>query len=158
MCCRVTQGHIPCHIMHVLVTTHLLAMTKLFGNLCPITIGNVLCWFTSYGQCFQFLNVVVTRLLALIWNNHQRHVWNYNAWHSMWLRSSFRLSCPPIQHGKHFNSMSIGVMFQKLCVVNGDIIQFIPFIHTFYTFEFLIFYSHWNYKNDVTVIPSTLET
>ncbi len=155
LCYRVAQSHIPCRIAHVLVMTHFLAMTKPFGSVCPITIGDMLCWFTNYGLCLQFLNIVVTRLLAPIWNNHQRHVWNYNAWHSMCLRPSFRLSCLPIQHGKHFNSMSKGVMFQKFCVISGDIIQFVPFIHTF---EFLIFYSHWNYENDVIMIASTIET
>jgi len=158
LCYHVAQGHIPFRIVHVLVMAHLLAMTKHFGSICPITIGDTLYWFTSFGLCLQFLNNVITCLLAPIWNNHQRHVWNYSAWHSMCFKPSFKLSYPPTQHGKHFNSMSKGIMFQKLCVVNGDIIQFIPSIHIFHTFEFLIFYSHWNYKDNVTMIPSTIET
>jgi hypothetical protein len=34
-----------------------------------------------------------------------------------------------------FNSMSKGVIFQKLCVVGGNIIQFIPFVRAFYAFD-----------------------
>jgi len=76
----------------------------------------------------------------------------------MCFRPSFKLSCPPTQHGKCFNWLSKGVMFQKLCVTSGDIIQFIPYINKFYKFEFLIYYSHSNYKDDVTMIPSTIKT
>ncbi len=158
LCYRVGQGHIPYHIAHLLVTTHLLAMTKPFGNVCPITTGDMLYWFTSYGLCLQFLDIVVTCFLAPIKNNHQRQVWNYNAWHSMCFRPSFKLSCPPTQHGKCFNWLSKGIMFQKLCVTSGDIIQFILSIHKFYKFEFLIFHSHSNYKDDVTMISSTIQT
>ncbi len=51
--------------------------------------------------------------------------------------------------------MSRGVIFQKLHVVGGDI-QFIPFVRAFYTFEFLLFYSHRNCDVNVTIIPSTM--
>jgi hypothetical protein len=49
-----------------------------------------------------------------------------------------------------------GVIFQKLCATSGNIIQFIPFVHTFYAFESPLFYSHHNREGDVTIIPSTM--
>jgi hypothetical protein len=57
-----------------------------------------------------------------------------------------------------FNSMSKEVIFQKLHVKGGDIIQLIPFVHAFYTFESPLFYSHNNDDDDVIVIPSTMGT
>jgi hypothetical protein len=32
--------------------------------------------------------------------------------------------------------MSGGVIFQELCEIGGNIIQFIPFVHAFYAFEY----------------------
>jgi hypothetical protein len=49
-----------------------------------------------------------------------------------------------------FNSMSIGVIFLKLCAIGGNIMQLIPFAHAF---EFLLFYNHHNCEGDVIVIP-----
>jgi hypothetical protein len=49
--------------------------------------------------------------------------------------------------------MSKGVIFQKLCVASGDIIQLIPFVCAFYVFESPLFYSHCNFESDVTIIP-----
>jgi hypothetical protein len=56
-----------------------------------------------------------------------------------------------------FNSVSIRVIFQKLHVTGGDIMQFIPFVHAFYAFESPLFYSHHNHEGDVTVIPFAME-
>ncbi len=50
------------------------------------------------------------------------------------------------------------IIFQKYYVTNGDIIQFIPFVHTFYAFESPLFYSHHNHEGDVTIIPSAMGT
>jgi hypothetical protein len=49
-----------------------------------------------------------------------------------------------------FNLVSKGVVFQELHATNGDIIQFIPFVHAF---EYPLFYSHCIRENDVTIIP-----
>ncbi len=57
-----------------------------------------------------------------------------------------------------FNSVSKRVIFQELHVVNGDIIQLIPFVCAFYAFEFPLFYNHHNRESDVMVIPSTTGT
>jgi hypothetical protein len=57
-----------------------------------------------------------------------------------------------------FNSMSRGVVFQKLHVTNGDIIQLILFVCAFYAFESPLFYNHHNHEGDVTIIPSTMKT
>jgi hypothetical protein len=36
--------------------------------------------------------------------------------------------------------------------------QRIPFVHAFYAFEFLLFYSHCNHEGNVTVIPIAMGT
>jgi hypothetical protein len=50
------------------------------------------------------------------------------------------------------------VIFQKLRVESGDIIQFIPFVHVFYTFKFPLFYNHRNHEGDVTIIRYAMGT
>jgi hypothetical protein len=57
-----------------------------------------------------------------------------------------------------FNLVSRKVIFQKLHVVGGDIIQLIPFVCAFYAFESPSFYSHYNHDDNVVVIPSTMGT
>jgi hypothetical protein len=54
-----------------------------------------------------------------------------------------------------FNFVSRGVIFQELCVANGDIIQFIPFVCVFYAFKSPFFYNHHNRETNVKSIPST---
>jgi hypothetical protein len=56
------------------------------------------------------------------------------------------------------NSVSRKVIFQKLRVIGGDIIQFIHFVHAFYAFESPLFYNHCNREGDVTIIPFAMET
>ncbi len=34
--------------------------------------------------------------------------------------------------------------------------QLIPYVHAFYAFEFPLFYNHYNYEGDVTIIPFSL--
>jgi hypothetical protein len=57
-----------------------------------------------------------------------------------------------------FNSMLRRIIFQKLCAINGDIIQLIPFVHAFYAFESPMFYIHRNHEGEVMIIPCTMET
>jgi hypothetical protein len=52
-----------------------------------------------------------------------------------------------------FNSMSRGVIFQKLRAAGGDIMQLIPFLCALYAFEFPLFYSHHNREGDVIINP-----
>jgi hypothetical protein len=54
--------------------------------------------------------------------------------------------------------MSRGIIFQKLCTIGGDTIQFIPFNHAFYALKSPLFYNHHNCGDDVTIIPSTMRT
>jgi hypothetical protein len=54
--------------------------------------------------------------------------------------------------------MSRGVIFQKLLVTSGDIIQFILFVHAFYAFESSMFYNHCNRDGNITVIPFAMGT
>jgi hypothetical protein len=57
-----------------------------------------------------------------------------------------------------FNSVSKRVIFQKLYVTGGDIMQFIPFVCAFYVFESPLFYNHYNHEGDVIVIPFAMGT
>jgi hypothetical protein len=57
-----------------------------------------------------------------------------------------------------FNLVSKWVIFQKLHVGGGDIIQLIPFVRAFYAFECPLFYNHHNYEIDVTIIPFAMGT
>jgi len=50
------------------------------------------------------------------------------------------------------------VIFRELCTTSGDIIQFIPFVHAFYAFEFPLFYNHHNREGDVTIITFAMGT
>jgi hypothetical protein len=56
-----------------------------------------------------------------------------------------------------FNLVSRGVIFQQLRAANGDIVQFIPFVHALYAFESLLFYNHRNCESDVIIISSTMK-
>lgn len=101
-----------CHNQGVVLTCQLCFMLPILGHLCNIFI------------------------LAPIQSNHQRQVWTYGAWHLIHFRSSPRLSCPPIQHGE---CLQLSVKTQKeSCFRNasGDIVKLIPFVCTFYVFEF----------------------
>jgi hypothetical protein len=54
--------------------------------------------------------------------------------------------------------MSKGVIFSKLHIIGGDIVEFIPFVHAFYAFESPLFYNHLYHDGNVTVIPFTMGT
>ncbi len=43
-------------------------------------------------------------------------------------------------------------------IAKGDIVQFFPFVHTFYSFESPLFYSQHDLKGEVTIIHSTMKT
>jgi hypothetical protein len=53
--------------------------------------------------------------------------------------------------------MSKRVIFQKLCIVGGDI-QFIFYICALYACESPLFHSHRNHEGDVTIISFTMGT
>ncbi len=54
--------------------------------------------------------------------------------------------------------MSRGVIFQELCALGGDIMQFIFFVRAFYEFESPLFYNHYNCEGNVIVIPFAMGT
>jgi hypothetical protein len=54
--------------------------------------------------------------------------------------------------------MSKRVIFLKLYATNGDVIQFIPLVHAFYAFKFLLFYNHHNHESNVAIIPFAMGT
>jgi hypothetical protein len=49
-------------------------------------------------------------------------------------------------------------MFFKLGVASGDIIQLIPFVFTFNSFNYIFLYNHEIFLSDVTIIPLVVET
>jgi len=121
--------------------------------------GEVLYRFTSCALCFQFNDTFVTHF-----SPHQ-------------FRVVTKSNCETIIHGikctldLHFNwvvfQLDVAkrlylvwrrVIFQKLRVASGNIIQLIPFVHAFYAFESPMFYSHHNCESDVIVIPSAMGT
>jgi hypothetical protein len=51
------------------------------------------------------------------------------------------------------NSMLRGVIFHELRAASGSIVQFIPFVHAFYAFEFPLIFNHHNHEGDVPIIP-----
>ncbi len=51
-----------------------------------------------------------------------------------------------------------GVIFQELCVVGGDITQFIHFFIYSMHLKLLLFYSNHNHDDNVMVIPSAMGT
>jgi hypothetical protein len=57
-----------------------------------------------------------------------------------------------------FNLVLKRVIFQKLCAVGGNLIQFIPFVHAFYAFESPLFYNHHNCEGNIIIIPSIMGT
>jgi hypothetical protein len=50
------------------------------------------------------------------------------------------------------------VIFQKLHATSENIIQFIPFVRTFYVVESPLFYNHHNHESDVTFISFAMGT
>jgi hypothetical protein len=54
--------------------------------------------------------------------------------------------------------MSKGVIFLKLRLASGNIIQLILIVHAFYAFEYPMFFSHHNHENNITIIPYTMGT
>lgn len=95
-CAHVTQGHILHHIVLVLVTTSLLAMTKPCGCLSHCDRWSVV---STHHPCLMPLmlgHLCDTFFLTPIWNSHQRQEWSCGAWHSMCFRPSSRLNCPSI--------------------------------------------------------------
>jgi hypothetical protein len=47
-------------------------------------------------------------------------------------------------------------MFQELCIANGDVVQLIPCVYTFYVFESPLFYNNHNHESDITMIPNLI--
>jgi hypothetical protein len=132
-------------------------MTKPSSEICPIIVGETLYQLTSHILCFQFHETFATHF-----SPHQ-------------FRIATKVGCEAIIHdirctldlhldwvvlqldvAKAFNLVFKRVVFQKLHVTSGDIIQFIPFVHVFYAFESHMFYSRHNRESDVTIIPSTM--
>jgi len=80
-------------------------------------------------------------------------MWNNNSWHQLHFGTSLWLNCSIINVANTFNSVSKGVIFQEIYAIGEDIIQLIPFVCAFYTFEFPMFYRHHNRDGNVPVIP-----
>jgi hypothetical protein len=77
-----------------------------------------------------------------IQNNNQGWMWNNGPWHQVHLGPSFQLGCFLARCDKCLQFSVKKIIFQKLCVIGGDIIQLIPFICSFYAFESPLIYNH----------------
>jgi len=127
------------------------------GGVHPIIVGETLYQFINYTLCFQFYDAFATLI-----SPHQFRVAIKGGCETVIHDIRCTLDLHPdwvvlqLDVANAFNSVSKGVIFQKLCVVNGDIIQFIFFVHAFNAFESFMFYSHCNCESNVIVIPFTM--
>jgi hypothetical protein len=124
-----------------------------------ITIKETLYQLTSCILCLQFCNVFATHF-----SSHQYEVTTEGACEAIIHNIKCSLDFHPnwvilqLDMVDAFNLMSKRVIFQKVCVTSGDIIQLIPFVLTLYAFEFPLFYNHHNRDGNVTIISSTMGT
>jgi hypothetical protein len=54
LCSNIACGHIHQHMARVLGVSHLLAMTKPYGEVHPIDVGNILYCLINHMPCLQF--------------------------------------------------------------------------------------------------------
>ncbi len=124
LCSHFTQSHIPPWIAHVLKVGCLLAMTKLLGGICPITMGKTLYWFISHTLCFQFHNPFTTHFPP-----HQFRVATKRNYETIIHGIMCILYLHPnlvffqLDVANAFNSVSRRVIFQELHVVKHYIIH-----------------------------------
>jgi hypothetical protein len=103
--------------------------------------GETLYQFTSRFLCFQFRDAFATHF-----SPHQFKVAIKGGYetiiHGIKCTSDFHPDWVVLQLEliNAFNSVSRGVIFQKLRVIGGDIIRIIPFVRAFYAFESSLFY------------------
>jgi len=157
LCFHIAQGHIPPQIARVFGGACILVMTKPLGGIYPIVVRETLYPFTNHAFCFQFHEAFATHF-----SPHQFGVASKGGCetviHNIKCTLNLHLDRVVLQLdvANTFNSVSNEVIFQELYAACGDIIQLIPFICAFYTFESPLFYSH--HENDVVIIPSAMGT
>jgi hypothetical protein len=129
---HITQGHISCWITHVFGVARIIAMTKLVNGVCPIVLGETLHQFTNHILCFQFM------LNPTHFSSHPFGVTTKGGCEQIIYVVKCTLDFHPnwfviqLHVVNAFNLVFKGVIFQKLRVTCGDIIQFIPFVHAFH--------------------------
>jgi hypothetical protein len=133
---------------------HHLAMTKLSGGVHPIIYR-----FTSYILCLHIYDTFATHFSL-----HQFEITTKGGYevfiHDIRCTMTLHLNWVIFQlhMANTFNSMSKGVIFQKLHAAGGNFIQFIPFVRAFYAFESPLFYSHHNCESNIIIIPFIMGT
>jgi hypothetical protein len=132
-------------------------MTKPSNRVCPIVVGAAMYQFTSHALCFQFCGTFATHFAPqqfeitieggceVITHDISCTLDLYHDWVILQLDVA-----------NAFNSVSKGVIFQKLCTTSEDNIQLIPLVHAFNAFESPMFYNHHNREGDVIVSPLTM--
>jgi len=134
-------------------------MTNPLSRVHPIAMGETLYQLTNHALCFQFCDTFATHF-----SPHQ-------------FKIATKGDCEVVDHGimctldlyldwvvfqpnmvNTFNSMLRRFIFQKLHAIGGNIMQLIPFDHAFNAFESPIFYNHYNYGGNITVIPVAVGT
>jgi len=114
-------------------------MSKPWGGIHPITIRETLYILTSHILCLQFHDAFATHF-----SPHQFKITTKGGCEAIIHGIICTLDLQPdsivlqLDIANAFNSVSKGVIFQKLCEANGDIIQLIPFVYAFYAFCFTI--------------------
>ncbi len=138
---------------------HILAMTKLSCRTCLIEVGETLYQLISRILCFQFCGTFITHLPP-----HKFRVIIKSGCEVVFHDIKCTLDLHPDQTifqldvANVFNSVSRGVIFQKLRVASGDIIHIIPYVRAIYAFESSLFYNHPNHEGNVTIIPFAMGT
>jgi hypothetical protein len=159
LCFHIAQGHIPPQIACVFGVAHLLTMAKPSGGICSIAVGKHYIDSQAVFYVFNYVKLLQhtfphTNLEFTTKGGYQAVIHGIKCTmdlHPNWVVLQLDVT-------NAFNSVSKGVIFLKLHAISGDIIQFIPFVHAFYTFESPLFYSHHNREGDVTIIPSAMGT
>jgi hypothetical protein len=154
---HIAQGHISCRIAHILGVACFLTMTKFLNGVHPIVVREILYQLINHDLCFQFHNAFATHISL-----HQFRIATKGGYETIvhGIRCTFDLDLDwvvlNLNVANVFNLVLKGVIFHKLHATCGDIIQFIPFVHAFYAFEYPLFYNHHNCDGNVTIIPSTM--
>jgi len=130
------------------------------GGVHPIVVGETLCRLTSQTLCLHFWDAFATHL-----SPHQFEVATKGECETIihGIKCTLdllqgALGCSLTRCHKCFQFNVKRGHISKLCVVGGDIIQLIPFVHAFYAFESSMFYRNCNCDGNIMVIPFAMGT
>ncbi len=144
--------------LHMSLEQPALVMTNPLRGVCPITMKETLYRIISHYLCLQFHNAFATHF-----SSHQFKITTKGNCEIIIYGIKCTLRLHPnwviqLDVANAFNLVLRRVIFQKLRVTNGNIIQLILFVHAFYAFEPPLFYNHCNCESDFIAIPSAMGT